>query len=93
MLLSGKYMPEQEVSIVTDRYPHGDTLCVTLSNGVRLSINVPESALLKDNEFVFKNYSENTGLLESCLKAGIVELTGEKIRTGFVVCPVVRLLV
>lgn len=37
----------------------------------RASINIPE-ANIKNNEIAIKNYSENEGMLEALIKAGVV---------------------
>jgi hypothetical protein len=92
-LISGKYLKSSNVSIIRKQYGNR-ALAVQISNGVTLSINVPlESECLPENQFIFKNYSENEGLLESCLSARIIKLTGNTIKTGFVTCPIVELLV
>lgn len=81
------------VSVHTDHYRHGGGLAVELicvEDGLSyamVSINV-EGARLADDEFVFKTYSENEGLLEDMLDAGIVELTGRSMDLG----PICRLL-
>jgi hypothetical protein len=45
------------------------------------SMRVP-GLRLADDEFVFKTYSENDGLLEAMIAAGIVETTGRFIGVG-----------
>ena len=68
------------VFVSTDAYTHGG-LAVQLmdeSDGelyATVSIYVRGICLAEDT-FVFKTYSENEGLLESMLKAGVVEETG-----------------
>jgi hypothetical protein len=52
-----------------------------------VSINVEGLDLAKD-EFVFKTYSENEGLREAMIEAGIVERTGRWAGVG----PICRLL-
>ena len=51
------------------------------------TVNIPECPLGVD-EVIIKDYSENEGMLECLLKAGIIELTGVRVQTGFVECPV-----
>ena len=63
----------------------GDPMCVA-------SVNVPALALAKD-EVIIKNYSENEGVLEALIHAGIVSDTGETVKMGFVECPIVKLLI
>lgn len=56
------------------------------------TVNVPELNLGAD-EVVIKDYSENAGMLEALVEAGIVAGTGRCVRLGFVLAPVCRLLV
>lgn len=42
--------------------------------------------------FVFKNYSENEGLLEEFERLGVVKQTGQFVKCGHVDCPIVELL-
>lgn len=85
------YGPPRTVSVQTDQYVHGG-LAVQLvdeSDGMpfaTVSIKVPD-VTLKDDEFVFKTYSENEGLLEQLLAAGAVERTGRSVPIG----PICRL--
>jgi hypothetical protein len=44
-----------------------------------------------DNETAIKDYSENTGVLDVLLEAGIVELTGKVAHSGFAEFPIVRI--
>lgn len=81
------------VSIHADRYTHGGGLAVQLideADGMpyaTVSVNF-EGLTLKDDEFVFKTYSENEGLLEELLAADVIGLTGQSTELG----PVCRLL-
>lgn len=78
------------VSVRTDRYVHGglavELYCEDGEPYATVSINVPGVPLPAD-EFVFKTYSENEGLLEAMLAAGVVELAGRDTDLG----PVCRL--
>lgn len=77
----------------TCRYAQGGNLAVELvgardgSPFATLSINVAGLSLAYD-EFVFKTYSENEGLLEEMLRTGVVALTGRSVEIG----PICRLL-
>lgn len=75
------------------RYNHG-RLAVELHDeeGVycRLSVNVPEVALAPD-EFLFKNYSENQGLLEEMIRLGLVAPTGTTVAVNMVQAAVCKL--
>jgi hypothetical protein len=78
------------VSVRTDRYAYGGGLAVQLDceDGepyATLSVNAPGMPLA--DEFVFKTYSENEGLLEAMHLAGVVVLTGRATCLG----PVCRL--
>src|SRR4051812_2785410 len=79
-----KYGP-RKLSVETDQYKFGGGLVVDLIDEAgepyaRVSINceVP----LADDEFVFKTYSENDGLLEVMLAAKIIETTGRFVGVG-----------
>jgi hypothetical protein len=79
-----KYGP-RKLSVQTDRYTFGGGLVVDLIDETsepyaRVSINF--GTRLADGEFVFKTYSENDGLLEAMLAAGIVETTGRFVAVG-----------
>ena len=50
------------------------------------------SEKLPDREVLIKDYSENEGMLEALARAGLVEDTGRRVRTGYVAVPVARLL-
>ena len=75
------------VFVSTDAYVHGG-LAVQLmdaSDGevyATVSIYVRGVCLAEDT-FVFKTYAENEGLLESMLKAGIIEETGVSVELEF----------
>lgn len=55
------------------------------------TVNIPEVPLA-DNEAIVKDYSENAGMLEALIEAGIVEDTGRFVQSGFVQAPIVRVL-
>lgn len=75
------------LSVKTDRYRHGGGLVVEVideEDGMpyaTVSVNLGISSLA-DDEFVFKTYSENEGLLEAMLAAGIVERTERTVEVG-----------
>ncbi len=56
------------------------------------SLNVP-AVELPDNHVVIKDYSENTGMLDALVKAGVVRSTGVRVNVGHVTAPVAELLV
>ena len=56
-----------------------------------ISVWTQQTTVLKENEFVLKNYSENEGIDTVLLNNGIIELVGEEVLVGRALCPVVRL--
>lgn len=70
-----------ELISVTDGYP---VMVAT--------VNVPDE-ILEDGEIIIKNYSENEGLLEFLQSNGIVGPTKRHVRSGWVLLPVVDLLI
>lgn len=71
--------------LVLAKYGNG-RLAVQISdeneNVWTVSINMPQVELGTD-EFVFKTYSENDGLFEGMLSAGVIEDTGRSVDVGF----------
>lgn len=55
------------------------------------TVNVPDVYLEKD-EVIIKDYSENEGMLDTLVEAGIVQPTGRKVKSGFVECEVCKLV-
>ncbi len=55
------------------------------------TVNLPDVPLGPGEAFI-KDYSENQGMLAALERAGIVQATGESVRTGFVEVPVVKIL-
>lgn len=53
--------------------------------------NIPDYFLEQD-EVAIKNYSENEGILESLVAAGILEVTGKTVQSGFVEFPICKIL-
>ena len=76
------------VSVHTDRYMYGGRLVVQLvdeadgQDYATVSVN-GGMVSLADDEFVFKTYSENEGLLEGLVAAGVVETTERFVELGF----------
>ena len=54
------------------------------------TVNLPDKRLGK-NQVLVKSYSENEGLLEALVAAGVVKPTGQMVRSGFVEVPVCEL--
>jgi hypothetical protein len=55
------------------------------------TVNIPE-AQLSEGEIIVKNYSENEGVLEFLQKNGIVGPIIRSVRSGFISCPVVKII-
>lgn len=56
-----------------------------------VSINMPIEDL-EDDEVIIKNYSENEGILDTLIEAGVVSEPVKYIQAGFTSVPVVKLL-
>lgn len=55
------------------------------------TINLPDEPLGRNQVFI-KDYSENEGMLAALVAAGVVEPTGQTVRSGYVEVPVCELL-
>lgn len=55
------------------------------------TVNLPDVSLSAD-EVIIKNYSENEGVLEFLIENGIVSAPVRSVSSGWVTCPVVKLL-
>ena len=77
--------PKDRIAIVLidDEYPEEVYAIAT--------VNIPEESIAKD-EVIIKNYSENEGMLDSLAIAGIITFPSRYIKTGFVECPVCKLI-
>jgi len=77
----------RSVFVSTDAYAHGGLavqLMDVLDGEPYTTVSVcVRGVRLADDEFIFKTYSENEGLLESMLKTGIVEETGRSVELEF----------
>ena len=56
------------------------------------TINVPEEKIEKD-EVIIKDYSENEGILDILIHAGIISKPVRIIETGMITAPVCKLLI
>jgi len=90
--------PYGQASIHIGRYPKGGAIYVQLytEDGdeplATLSCNlVPYGAVLADDEFSVKSWSENEPLIDSMLATGLFEDTGRSTPTGFAVAPTWRI--
>ncbi len=57
-----------------------------------VTVNLPNEEL-SENEVIIKDYSENEGMLDTLVSAGIVSKPIRYVQTGYVSCPVCSLLV
>lgn len=83
---------EWNCEVVKAKYGNGRTAIrlVDADNGEPIAtatVNIPEIPLPK-NEVIIKDYSENEGILDALINAGIVELTGRRIKGGYVDMPI-----
>ncbi len=81
------------------RYPYGGAKAIFLIDArdgepvATATVNVEGvSETLPESEVLIKDYSENEGMLDALVEAGLVEDTGRRVRTGYVTVPVARLL-
>ncbi|MCC4791146.1 hypothetical protein AB6E39_25845 [Vibrio splendidus] len=75
---------ETDDNINNDTFP-GERICVATT--------CVSNANLLTNETCIKNYSENTGIEDVLVEAGIIKLTGKSCRTGYVSVPIVEVLI
>ena len=55
------------------------------------TINLPEVPL-RENQVIIKDYSENEGVLQALVDAGVVTDTGIKMQVGFAIAPLCELV-
>ena len=55
------------------------------------TVNIPEEVLGKD-EVIIKNYSENEGVLDFLVQNGITSKPNRYVTSGWVLCPIVKML-
>ena len=78
------------------RYADNDNIAIQLANeeeGPVATASVNLGKTLPDNMVMIKNWSENQGILDVLVEAGIVEDTGETVQSGFVEANLCKLLV
>lgn len=56
------------------------------------TVNIPETHIEKD-EVIIKNYSENEGILDVLIEAGVISKPSRTIQTGYVEAHVCKLLI
>lgn len=86
-----------DCNVVKSRYGNG-RIALLLEDAVtgepiaKATVNVPEEPL-HENEVVIKDYSENVGMADVLIEAGLVAPTGHYARVGFVTCPICEVLI
>jgi hypothetical protein len=85
------------VSLEQDRYANNDRIALLLfaEDGEPLATATTNlsDAPLADNEVILKGWSENTGIPDALIRAGVVGPALRSIRTGFVEATVHELLI
>jgi len=79
------------------KYSNGRTAIVLVdpSDGEQVAVatvNIPELPLNKDF-VIIKDYTENEGMLDALISAGVVGQPLMMVETGYVKCPVCHLLI
>lgn len=85
----------EDCTVQVSEYSNGRTalqLLCSVGPMATATVNLPNEKLGKDCVFI-KNYSENEGMLEALVKAGVVRDTGKRVRTGYVEVPMCELLI
>jgi len=92
---------DKDLGVMLFRYQGNDRLAIELweldESGrpsepfYRATVNVPE-AYVPEGHVLLKGWSENLGLPQAMVEAGIVELTGVKVPTGMVEAEEAKLL-
>jgi len=87
---------EYNVYLKKGKYWNGQTSIVLIDDedGCQVmvaTVNIPDAQLEKD-EVIIKNYSENEGVLDFLIENGITSKPDRWIASGWVTCPVVKLL-
>jgi len=80
-------------SLQLAQYPSGDKAIQLISNGepiARATVYV-EGVQLGDDEACIKDYSENEGMLDALLKAGIAVNVTRMVQANYATVPVVQL--
>jgi hypothetical protein len=88
------YIPKGDYVIRASKYPNRrNALVLHSTNGEPtgvLTVNLPQNPLRHDEVFV-KNYSENEGVVDALVKAGVAQPPHRWVMSGFVQIPVCTL--
>jgi hypothetical protein len=88
--VQAQYVEEAEALYVT-RFPATGQLALLTSDEHRLSVALPGVPLAAD-ELLIKSYSENAGVAEALVAAGVIRLTDRVVPSGYVELPVAQLI-
>jgi hypothetical protein len=80
-----KYDTNHRTAIELTIKETGEPMCTATSN-------LP-GVIMSDNEVAIKNYSENEGILDVLIKAGVISKPDRIINNGCVDIPICRLLI
>jgi len=88
---------EWDCTITTKKYSNGRTAIelVDAEDGMPIAVatvNLPDVSLKPDEVFI-KDWSENEGIMDVLIKAGIISPTIGATRTGFVIATKHKLLI
>lgn len=87
----------EECNVMISRFASTDRIALYLEDSMgcpmtRISVNMPD-AEMADDETAIKNHSENEGILQILIDAGIVSEPVRYIKGGWVEFPVCKVLV
>lgn len=84
--------------LVKKFYAHGNRVALSLIDEddgepiATCTVNLPNESL-RDDEVLIKDYSENEGILDCLVKAGVVKDTGKRVCSGYVSIPICQILI
>jgi hypothetical protein len=84
-----------DCDVIINHYSNGRKALVLISDDevvAYATVNLPNDPI-NDDEVIIKDYSENEGMYDALLEAKIIGPALRYIRTGFVSCPVCKLLI
>lgn len=88
---------DTELILDIDKYSNNNRLYIGLFEEetgeyyMDATVNLPEVELAED-EVAIKNYSENEGILETLIEAGVVSSPIRTVQSGWVTIPIVKVL-
>lgn len=80
-----KQYSNERIAITLDEIETGEPIAIA-------TINLPNVPLAQDH-VIIKDYSENEGMYNTLLSAGIISEEVNRVQTGFVTAPICKLLV